>query len=480
MKKWTTIWIAATLLVVLSCDRKFEDPSFEGGSADYTRFVALGNSLTAGFADGALYISGQENSFPNMVATQLQLVGGASSFKQPLMADDFGGIPVFSPEVKMILGYSTNCLGETGLGPVASTTNPANPANGASIASSGPYHNLGVPGAKVQHLLAPGYGDPANIPLGLANPYFARFASSSTTTVLQDALAIDPTFFSLWIGNNDILGYATTGGEGGDAATPNATFTVAYTALVDGLTANGAKGVCLNIPNVTSIPFFTTVPYNGANLEQSLATQLNQLFLFVADTFNSIAPGLGEQYRFEFQAGANAFLVEEPVSATNPLGIRQLKEGELILLTVDQDAMRCKGYGVFDQSKFDPTNPVTALAAISPLKDSDVLKESEIATINSHISSYNATIKSVAASKGLAYADMNSVLAEAQNSGFTYDGVTYKTTYVTGGTFSLDGVHLTPRGYAIAANTMIDAVNAKYGGNIPKVSVNNYPGLAMP
>jgi hypothetical protein len=23
-----------------------------------------------------------------------------------------------------------------------------------------------------------------------------------------------PTFFSLWIGNNDVLGYATTGGDG--------------------------------------------------------------------------------------------------------------------------------------------------------------------------------------------------------------------------------------------------------------------------
>ncbi|UTW61389.1 G-D-S-L family lipolytic protein [bacterium SCSIO 12741] len=480
MKKWTTIWIAASVLVVLSCDRKFEDPNFEGGSADYSRFVAVGNSLTAGFADGALYKSGQENSFPSMVATQLQSVGGASTFKQPLMADDFGGIPLVSPNVKLVLGYSTNCKGETGLGPVASTTNPANPANGASVAASGPYNNVGVPGAKVEHLLAPGYGDPANLTLGLANPYYVRFASSTNSTVLQDALLSNPTFFSLWIGNNDILGYATSGGEGGDPATPAGNFTAAYTALVAGLTANGAKGVCMNIPDVTSIPFFTTVPYNGANLEQSLATQLNQLFLFVADTFNAIAPGLGEQYRFNFQAGANAFLVEEPVSATNPLGIRQLKEGELILLSVDQDAMRCEGYGVFDQSKFDPANPASALAAISPLKDSDVLKASEIAKISDHVASYNATIKSVAESRGLAYADMNSVLASVKENGFTFDGVTFQTTYVTGGTFSLDGVHLTPRGYAIAANATIDAINLKYGGNIPKVSVTNYPGLAMP
>jgi hypothetical protein len=29
-----------------------------------------------------------------------------------------------------------------------------------------------------------------------------------------------PTFFSLWIGNNDVLGFATTGGDGTDPITP--------------------------------------------------------------------------------------------------------------------------------------------------------------------------------------------------------------------------------------------------------------------
>jgi hypothetical protein len=32
---------------------------------------------------------------------------------------------------------------------------------------------------------------------GTANPYFVRFASSSTTTVLADAMKINPTFFLL-------------------------------------------------------------------------------------------------------------------------------------------------------------------------------------------------------------------------------------------------------------------------------------------
>jgi hypothetical protein len=88
------------------------------------------------------------------------------------------------------------------------------PGTEVSDVQSGPFNNLGIPGAKSYHLMAPGYGNVAGVAQGLANPYFARFASSAGTTVLEDALAQDPTFFSLWIGNNDVLLYATAGGAG--------------------------------------------------------------------------------------------------------------------------------------------------------------------------------------------------------------------------------------------------------------------------
>ena len=68
---------------------------------------------------------------------------------------------------------------------------------------------MGVPGAKSFHLLAPGYGNIANLSLGLANPYFVRMTGATpNASVLDLALAQAPTFFSLWIGNNDVLGYA--------------------------------------------------------------------------------------------------------------------------------------------------------------------------------------------------------------------------------------------------------------------------------
>ena len=80
----------------------------------------------------------------------------------------------------------------------------------------GPFNNMGVPGAKSYHLLAPGYGNVAGVAAGLANPYYARMATAADATVLGDAASVGATFFSLWIGNNDVLGYVVSGGSGTD------------------------------------------------------------------------------------------------------------------------------------------------------------------------------------------------------------------------------------------------------------------------
>ena len=63
---------------------------FTAGSANFSNYVAIGNSLTAGFSDNALFIAGQEASFPNMLASNFELVGGGT-FSIPFMADNLGG-----------------------------------------------------------------------------------------------------------------------------------------------------------------------------------------------------------------------------------------------------------------------------------------------------------------------------------------------------------------------------------------------------
>lgn len=98
MKKIIYIIASITVLsMVSSCKNDFEtdvkDIVVTQGEADFSKYVALGNSLTSGYRDGALYIDGQNESYPNIIANQMKLAGGGS-FLQPLMNDNLGGIPM--------------------------------------------------------------------------------------------------------------------------------------------------------------------------------------------------------------------------------------------------------------------------------------------------------------------------------------------------------------------------------------------------
>jgi len=144
-----------------------EEPvAITSGTADFSTYVAMGNSLTAGFTDNALFIAGQENSMPNILAQQFALAGGGS-FTQPLMSDNIGGALVGGNQ---ILGPR---LFFNGAGPAVL---PAMPTTEVSTVLPGPFNNMGIPGAKSFHLLANGYGNIGGLP-SLANPYFVRMAS---------------------------------------------------------------------------------------------------------------------------------------------------------------------------------------------------------------------------------------------------------------------------------------------------------------
>jgi len=487
MKK-NIILIIVTLISLVACKSKFEDLSFEGGSADFTTFVSVGNSLTAGYADGALYTSGQEYSYPAQLAKQFRLAGANTVFNQPMMNDDNGGVTFLNSvkieEPKMILGTSTDCKGVSGLGPIRIDMAPTTRAEDNIYASKGPFHNIGVPGSKVIHVDAPGYGDITNLLARKSNPYYVRMASASDATMIEDAVNLNATFFSLWIGNNDVLGYATTGGVGVDPLTSQADFTAAYTNAITKLTANGAKGVVANIPNVTSIPYFTTVPTDPIALDLASSLSLTSFFNKIGNYVDTaFGAGKGAQYRITYVQGDNPFLIKVPATSDNPLGWRQIKSDELVLLTIPQDSIKCAGYGVFDSRQpFDPfTITIEELVKrVNPLQTQHVLTLEEIEKIRVATDGFNATISSLAASKGLALADMHTNMANIKNNGLVFNEVEYKTDFISGGTFSFDGVHPTKRGYALITNYFIDAINAKYGSTVPKVNANTLPGTVLP
>lgn len=483
MKKIFISTLAVSLMLFsYSCDTDFENDLTQipvtSGSADFSRYVALGNSLTAGYRDGALYIDGQNESYPSIVASQMKLAGGGD-FRQPLMADNLGGIPSVGFSNKRIL---TSTM-ELSIAPGVGATTLAN------IFSSGPYHNMGVPGAKSFHLGIAGYGNPANLP-NAANPYFIRFAKNPTTSsVLTDALELNPTFFSLWIGNNDILSYATSGGAGVDQKgnmnpatygsndiTDPTVFASVINNYVNALTANGAKGVIANIPSVTSIPFFTRVPAMPiAGLNDAQVTQLNGGYaqynaaLAQAKSFALITDAEYQKRLIKFEAGiANgAVIVDKDLTNLTAMQIpsyRQTTANDLILLTASAVLTPSAGGG-------------TSV----PLSDQYVLTEMEANKVTTATTAYNASLNTIAQSKGLAFVDAHSKMVElSSTSGIRWNNVKYTAEFVTGGTFSLDGVHLTGRGAGLIANEFIKAINAKYGSNLPLTDINKYSGVAFP
>jgi hypothetical protein len=434
--------------LVAGCKPQLDVPIPDKGNLDVTRYVAVGNSITAGFTDAALYYDGQLVSYPNLLAEQFKLIGGGD-FTQPLVSAGSVGIGS-SLNARYVLGYKKDCKGITSLSPVSLASGGDISIFTTNVAALGPFNNMGIPGAKAITTVYPGYGNPAN-GFGKYNPFFTRMLNSSeyaTVSILSKAAAQNPTFFSVFIGSNDVLGYALSGATS-DAITPSAGapgvgFDASIDAIITALTTAGTKGVVGNVPDVTSIPYFTTIPYNGLTLDATQAAQLTAAY----------AP-LG----ISLTAGSNPFLIQD---AGVPGGIRKIKSTELVLLTTPQDSLKCAGWG-----------------SQKPLANQYVLTETEIAAIQIAVTAYNNKLKITADAKGLAYVDVNGFLMQCKK-GIVYNGVAINATFVSGGAFSLDGVHLTPRGNAMLANEFIKAINLKYGSTIPQVDVTKYEGVVFP
>ncbi len=445
------IIVTIALNALVSCKPDLKAPASDKGSIDVTNYVAIGNSITSGFADGALYYEGQQVSYANLLAEQFKTIGGGD-FNTPWTPIGTQGIGS-SLNSKLVLGYKTDCQGVNGLSPV-----PAAPGYGDisifsnNISAQGPFNNMGVPGAKVITVVFPGYGD-ATRPAGSFNPFFTRMitpAEMSTASMLSKAASQNHTFFSVFIGNNDVLGNALDGGMSTSPITPSGGaigtgFDASYDLIINTMIANGAKGVIANIPDITNIPHFTTVPYNGLTLSATQAAGLNAAYAATGASFK--------------EGSGNAFMI---VDASAPGGVRQIKSNEYILLGTPQDSLKCAGWG-----------------SSKPLADQYVLNEREVLNLKEAAAAYNAKIKTVAEEKGLAFVDVNAFMANAKK-GIVFNGITSSAAFVSGGAFSLDGIHLTPRGNAMLANEFIKAINLTYGSTINLVDITKYNGVAFP
>ncbi|MBU2928006.1 G-D-S-L family lipolytic protein [Winogradskyella psychrotolerans] len=514
MKNIKYLLLSAVLIGFTACndEEDFEElldnptnevvlPELTAGSADFSTYVAIGNSLTAGFTDNALFIAGQENSMPNMLSQKFALLGGGT-FTQPLMEDNIGGL---------LFGGSQNEDGSfgprlyfDGSGPASL---PAMSSTEAFAPSLGSQNNMGVPGAASFHLLYDGYGNPANLVTDppTANPYFVRMASDPSATILGDALAQQPTFVSLWIGNNDVLNYATSGGDQNEAAiTPQLTFEGSIDAIIGALQTANVQGVMANIPYVTTIPHFTTVPHNPVPLDATTAGFLNsasaygaynggldgtlaylianptQLAFFFPPTDEMTSEELATaemaRRKIYFSEGSgNAVVIMDEdltdLTAINPalVSMRQATEDDLLVLPASS----------FIGTEAVPGNPTTVNGVAIPLADKWVLTPQEQDEIKTATDNFNIKLEAAATSAGFAFVDANSLMSQLDNGGYSDGNFILTSSLVTGGAFSLDGVHPTARGYALLANEFMKKIDETYDSNFEAsgnlLDIGNYP-----
>jgi lysophospholipase L1-like esterase len=516
------IYLAIIAAGFASCEPEFDKEvgaNYSSGEADFTSYVAIGNSLTAGYMDGTVSRVGQTYSYPNLLAQQFALVGGGA-FTQPSFAEDvnnLGGINFNNP---LIPNSSTRLVID------ASQQRPENIVGSPTITltpQAMAYNNMGVPGAKSFHLLAPGYGSAANLLLGRANPYFVRHATSSSATVIGDAMTKNPTFFTNWIGANDVLSYATNGGAKPDGTTPaddhNTTGNInpltygpnditntnlyesTYRNMINTLTNGGAKGVVCTIPSVTSIPYFTTVPF--APLSPTAlggATTIATLNAQLYGPLDAIFTALGEPNRVNplsatsanpiliFDADALDRTAQITGALSGTLGVptatafgmvfgkaRQATAADLVVLTASS---------VIGTPNASSPSPLININGVSyPMANKWVLTATEKTKVANATAAYNASIRSIAATKNLAVADMNSIMTQLVSGLRIETGQVYTANYFSGSAteglvlFSLDGVHPNARGYAVITNEIIKVINAHYKSNLPLHNPSYFPGI---
>ena len=514
--KTINIKLLASLLVILgACSQEVielqapetvtpETTTPSKGSADFTKFVSIGNSLTAGFQAGALFNEGQQNSLPLILSKQFSLAQGTTlSFNQPDINSVNGYFAVAGTKVlgRLILFDSDGKGPKTPApAPSGSTGMPA-PYTGGDVPTAftgdkTKLNNFAVPGILLGQALIPDTGNPAS---PFYNGLWARFASQpGVKSILQDAIAAQPSFFLFDLGNNDILGYATGGGTNAAIFTSEANFQGQYnSALTALLTANpNAKGVVANIPDVTTVPFFTTVAWNVIALDAATSTLLttnlaagHNAFLDGMKAAGYISAEEAAKRKLNYKAGNNGVLLTDETltdltpymnanPATKPLlpyaRARQATSTDLVTLS----AGSVLGTAV-------PGTGGTAVYGVSfPVGDQYVLIPTETAEIKSRTMAFNTIIKNTAdGSNGrLALADVNATFtALVTNRVGVYNGVTITPNFAPPtGAFSEDGVHPNSRGYAFMANIFIDAINAKFSANVPKASLADYKGTGLP
>ena len=393
------------IVVLASCtdhSAKVLGPKPSQGNGIFQSYVSLGNSITAGYQSGGINDSTQSRSYAVLLAGQM-----GTRFAYPSLTKPGCPPPVdnFNTQTRVGGGTSSTCVLR---------------ANTVAI-----LNNVAVPGATTFD------PDAASSTLTPSANLLTQLILGGKNQV-QRAREANPTFATMWIGNNDVLAPAVSGvlvpmAGISPGVTPQQTFQTNYDALVADLTKDNPnlKGVLIGVVNVANAPIL----FSGRVLQ-------NAAFL------GALSQAAGKP------------VTADPTTCT-----------ATTLSLISFQIVAAIRAGTHPSTIFCEKTPQP------PVGDVFVLDSQELTTLGTYIAGVNAYISSKAQSIGFGYLDPNRALDSLKTIGqITPTGPNFTApTAPFGKWLSLDGAHPSSAAHVLITNYLIDVINGKYGTTLTKL-----------
>jgi lysophospholipase L1-like esterase len=221
------VLLVCALPLLSGCDEgSLNAPEIQSGGENgdlFTSYVALGNSITAGFQSAGINSSTQSDSYAAILSEKMN-----TPFGLPLLSN-----PGCPPPIQSL------------------TPSPPQTRCAFRSSSSTQVRNVAVPGAALSDILSNDDPNAPDIPPGPNQ--LTQFILGGRTQI-DAALDASPTFATIWAGNNDILGAAQAGTV--SLATDSAQFASRYKSITQRLQNEAPlKGaVLIGVADLKKVP----------------------------------------------------------------------------------------------------------------------------------------------------------------------------------------------------------------------------------
>ena len=409
--------IAALALPFLAgciSDEKIGSPPAAAGGAMFSNYMALGTSIGAGIQSGGINDSTQKQAYPTLLATAMGLTPGVNWFYPSFNAP--GCPPPYTNPLtgaRVGSGTSTTCAVE----------NPA---------YARPYqNNLGVPSIRAAQVLKI-----TDLTFAKTDSLFLAQFITGGRNPIDIVLAAKPTFVTIEIGANDVLGAGTRSDT--TLLTTLANFQKQDSVIMDSVALTGAKVAVANLPAWQAIPYFTQ----------------GVVFFCLATG----APGCPVPATAPYSLPT--FTVDLSCAPSASGGV-----GDSMLVTFPATAAMT---GALAAGATASLNCGTGVALANGAAAGLTLVKPKMKALVTRFNAINAFIAAQATARGWALADLNAAYLTALGTGkiASFPDFTHPTTTLFGADISLDGIHPNAAGAKLIANTFIAAINSKYGSSL--------------